>query len=211
MDVKSKDDPEPAPIPKAEQSKATRSALVATARELFAERGYASVGTEEIVRATGVTRGALYHHFRDKEDLFSAVYEQVESELTNEIGEAVMDPSNSAVSGPWEALGLGGELFLRACARPEIQRIALIDAPSVLGWERWREIGSRYGLGLIEDVLQAAIDAGEIEPRPVSTLAHMLLGAIDELALVIARAADRAAAQTEAQAMFTWLLESLRS
>ncbi len=80
----------------------------------------------------------------------------------------------------------------------------------MLGWDRWREIGERYGLGLIEGALTGAIAAGEIQPLPVSTLAHMLLGAIDELALVIARASDRAAAQAEAQATFAWLLDSLR-
>jgi AcrR family transcriptional regulator len=188
------------------RSTATRSKLLATARALFAERGFQAVTTNEIVAAAGTTRGALYHHFRDKEDLFCAVYEQIESELFEEI----VQTSAAATSSPWEELKRGGELFLSSCARPEIERIVLIDAPSVLGWDRWREIGERYGLGLIEGALTGAIAAGEIQPLPVSTLAHMLLGAIDELALVIARASDRAAAQTEAQATFAWLLESLR-
>ncbi|HEY7890680.1 MAG TPA: TetR/AcrR family transcriptional regulator [Solirubrobacteraceae bacterium] len=177
-----------------------------TARELFAKHGFQAVATQEIVSAAGTTRGALYHHFRDKEDLFCAVYEQIESELSAEIGQVV----GSSVNSPWEALTRGGQLFLSACARAEVQRIVLIDAPSVLGWDRWREIGSRYGLGLIEGAVAAAIEAGEIEPRPVSAVAHMLLGAIDELALVLARADDRTAAQGEAQATFAWLLQSLR-
>lgn len=189
------------------RSAATRSRLMATARGLFAERGFQAVTTTEIVAAAGTTRGALYHHFRDKEDLFCAVYEQIESELFEEI----VQTSAATTSSPWEELKRGGELFLSSCARPEIERIVLIDAPAVLGWDCWREIGERYGLGLIEGALTGAIAAGEIQPLPVSTLAHMLLGAIDELALVIARAGDRAAAQTEAQATFTWLLESLRS
>ena len=189
------------------RSAATRSMLLTTARALFAERGFQSVTTNEIVAAVGTTRGALYHHFRDKEDLFCAVYEQIESELSEEIMQA-----GAGVQGsPWEELKRGGELFLSACARPEVERIVLIDAPSVLGWDRWREIGARYALGLIEAALTAAMAAGEIQAQPVGTLAHMLLGAIDELALVIARAEDRTAAQTEAQAMYAWLLESLRS
>src|SRR3954453_14090288 len=110
----------------AERSEATRGALIAAARPLFAERGFAGVGTEEIVRAAGVTRGALYHHFSGKDDLFRAVFEQVESEVTERIAEgALSDPD------PVAALRAGAEMFLDACLEPEVQRIVLIDAPSV--------------------------------------------------------------------------------
>ncbi|MDP9134954.1 MAG: TetR/AcrR family transcriptional regulator [Actinomycetota bacterium] len=173
------------PNRKAEQSQATRSALVATARSLFAERGYARVGTEEIVRAAGVTRGALYHQFTDKEDLFRTVYEDVERELVERIvGVAAGAPD------PLEALRVAASAFLDACEDPAVSRIALIDAPSVLGWEQWREIGLRYGFGLIQGTLEAAMEAGQIERRPVRPLAHLLLGAIDEAALLVARAED---------------------
>jgi AcrR family transcriptional regulator len=177
--------PAPARTTKAEQSEATRGALVEAARPLFAERGYAAVATEEIVRAAGVTRGALYHHFAGKEDLFAAVYEQVEADLVAEIGQVATDASD-----PLDALHLGAARFLEACRRPEVQRITLIDAPSVLGWERWREIGMSYGFGLIEEVLRAGMEQGVIEPQPLRPLTHLLLGAMDEAAMLVARSDD---------------------
>jgi len=199
------------------RSSETRARLIASARVLFAERGFVAVGIEEIVRSANLTRGALYHHFRDKEDLFLAVYEQVESDLTTEIAQmvdGVPDADGAPLPGiaesPWQALELGAARFLAACAEPEVQRIALLDAPAVLGWETWREVGSRYGLGLIEGVLAAAIETGELEEQPVGTLAHMLMGAIDELALLVARADDETAAYTEATASFARLLAGLR-
>ena len=147
----------PASVPtrttKAEQSEATRAALMDAARGLFAERGYPAVATEEIVRAAGVTRGALYHHFDGKEELFAAVYEQVEADLVAELGEMATEASD-----PLDALHRGAAAFLEACRRPEVQRITLIDAPSVLGWERWREIGVKYGFVLIEEVLRAGME-----------------------------------------------------
>jgi AcrR family transcriptional regulator len=176
----------------AERSEATRVALVAAARELFARRGYAGVGTEEIVQRAGVTRGALYHHFRGKKDLFRAVYELVEQELTERIAHRL-----GATDGPIELLRRGAALFLDICTEPEAQRIALVDAPSVLGWETWREIGQRYGLGLVEAALQNAIDTGAIASQRARPLAHLLLGALDEAALLVARADDVAAARRE--------------
>lgn len=193
------------PRRKAEQSEATQAALVAAARELFAQRGYGAVGTEEIVRAAGVTRGALYHHFGAKEDLFRAVYEEVEAELVQRIATEAMTAAD-----PLEALAAGAHAVLEACEDPAVQRIALIDAPSVLGWEAWREIGMRYGLGLVEATLQAAIDAGVLAPQPVRPLAHLLLGAIDEGAMLVARADDIAAARAEVSASIAGLLDALR-
>lgn len=189
MDVKNDPGPEagsPAARPtQAERSETTRGALIGAARRLFAERGYAAVATEEIVRETGVTRGALYHHFDGKEELFAAVYEQVEADLVAELGQVATDAAD-----PLDALHRGAARFLEACRRPEVQRIALIDAPSVLGWERWREIGVRYGFGLIEEVLRAGMEQGVIEPQPLRPLTHLLLGAIDEAAMLVARSED---------------------
>src|SRR5215208_6559935 len=158
-------DPAARPSLKAERSEATRAELVSVARRLFAERGYAGVGTEEIVRTAGVTRGALYHHFASKRELLAAVYEQVERELTERIATEAF-AGGQAPADPVAALRLGAELFLDACPEPGVQRIGLVDAPGLLGWERWREVASRYGLGLIEATLQAAIDAGAIAPQP---------------------------------------------
>ncbi|HET8639820.1 MAG TPA: TetR/AcrR family transcriptional regulator [Solirubrobacterales bacterium] len=171
----------------AERSESTRGALVGAARRLFAERGFAGVGTEEIVRAAGVTRGALYHHFEDKRDLFEAVYVQIEAELAEQIAAGALAAN---AESPLEAMRAGAEMFLRACTEPEAQRIVLLDGPSVLGWDRWREIAAEYGLGLIEASLQAAIDAGAIAEQPVAPLAHVLMGALDEAAMLVARAED---------------------
>src|SRR5262245_19323155 len=165
-----------------ERSETTRTALIAAARELFAERGYAAVGTEEIVRAAGLTRGALYYHFGGKRELFEAVYEEIEREVTERIARDALTGSDLL-----EALRAGARAFLAHCLEPEVQQIVLLDAPAVLGWERWREIGARYGLGLIEAALNAAMDAGEISRVPIRPLAHVLMGALDEAAMAVAR------------------------
>lgn len=184
----------PARRSQAERSEATRAALIDAARPLFAERGYAEVSTEEIVRAAGVTRGALYHHFDGKRELFEAVYEQIEAELAERIAGGAL---NSGAAAPLDAMRAGAEMFLRACTEREVQQIALLDGPSVLGWDRWREIGAEHGLGLIEATLQAAIDAGAIAAQPVRPLAHVLMGALDEAAMLVARAEHSEAARAE--------------
>jgi len=191
---------------KAEQSEATRAALIATAGALVADRGYAAVGTEEIVRATGVTRGALYHHFTGKRELFQAVYEQVERQLVERIATSAM----SSAGDPLQALNAGAEAFLDACEDPAVQRIALVDAPSVLGWERWRKIGLQYGFGLVQGTVQAAMDAGLIDRQPVRPLAHLLLGAIDEGAMLVARADDGGETRRQVGAAIARFLDALR-
>jgi AcrR family transcriptional regulator len=191
----------------AERSAATRAALVAAARSLFAQRGFARVGTEEIVRAAGVTRGALYHQFRDKEALFAAVFEEVDADLAQRVAAAAGAVGRS---DPLGALRAGAEAWLEACTEPEAQRIVLLDGPAVLGWERWREIGLRHGVGLVEASLQAAIDAGQLAPQPTRPLAHMLVGAMDEAALYVATAADQPTTRAEAIAVVDRLLGALR-
>ena len=187
-----------------ERSEATRAALIAAARRLFAERGYAGVGTEEIVRAAGVTRGALYHHFDGKPELLEAVYEQIEGELTEKIATAALGGSD-----PLGALSAGTEMFLDACLEPEVQRIVLLDAPAVLGWERWREIAADHGLGLVEAALGAAMDSGAIARQPLKPLAHVMMGALDEAAMLVARADDTDAARAEVGATLASILEGL--
>ena len=188
------------------RSRATREKLVVAARALFAQRGYAAVGTEEIVRAAGVTRGALYHQFRaGKEQLFEAVFEVVEAETTQRIAEVAL----AGAADPVAALRAGARAFLEICAEPEIERVALLDAPAVLGWARWREIGFAHGLGLVAAMLQAGIDAGALAPQPVTPLAHLLLGALDEGALYVARADDADAARAEVVAVVDRLIDGL--
>jgi AcrR family transcriptional regulator len=194
------------PRTKAGQREATIRALVAAARRLFAERGYAGVGTEEIVQRAGVTRGALYHHFRGgKEELFRAVLVQLSAETMRQIAAAASAPED-----PWEALMAGADAFLDACTTPEVQRIMLVDGPSVLGWDVWRAIDSDHGLGLLEQALQRAMDAGAMLPGSTTAVAHVLAGALDEAAMVVARAEDPPAAREEMGRTVRRLLEGLR-
>jgi AcrR family transcriptional regulator len=200
---KARKDPAPRRT-QAERSDATRAALVAAARPLFAQRGYAGVGAEEIVQAAGVTRGALYHHFGGKPGLLEAVYRQIEKELTEEILEGAVGGSD-----PLEAMRFAIGVFMDASIEPDVQRIVLLDAPAVLGWERWREIAADYGLGLIETSLRSAIEAGQIPEQPVKPLAHLLMGALDEAAMLVARAEDPTVAKAEVTATLDRLLEGL--
>lgn len=189
----------------AERSEATRAALMGAARTLFAERGYDDVAAEEIVRAAGVTRGALYHHFGGKAELLDAVYDQMEREMTERIARVVL---GSELESPLEAMRAGISAFLEECAEPEVRQIVLHDAPAVLGWERWREIAAANGLGLIEASLAAAVEAGELRPLPVRPTAHLLLGALDEAAMLSARS-DDPAERAEAAAVLEALLDGL--
>lgn len=173
---------------KQEQSEATKAALISVARKLFAEKGYADTSTEEIVQGAGVTRGALYHHFRDKEDLFEATFEQVETEVTQRL--MLASAQGAAGGDQWQGLLAGVRAFLEECRVPEVQQIVLLDAPSVLGWQRWREIEAKYGFGLVKTALQGAMDSGLIARQPVDPLAHMLLGALTEAGMMTARAKD---------------------
>jgi AcrR family transcriptional regulator len=193
---------------RAEQSGATRTALLEAAHELFAERGYAGVGTEEIVQRAKVTRGALYHHFRDKRDLFRAVHEAVEAELARTIGEQMAE---DAPPDAFAALRTGVRTFLDACTDPSMARIALVDAPSVLGWREWREIDERHGLGLVALGLRGAMDAGTIDEQPVRALSHLLLGAMGEAGMLIANAEDPQGTREEVEPALLALLDGLRS
>jgi AcrR family transcriptional regulator len=190
------------------RSEATRQRLTAAARSLFAERGYAGVGTEQIVQAAGVTRGALYHQFRDKADLFAAAAETIHAEIAERI------TAGARADGPVDpmiALHAGVRRFLEVCADPAVERILFLDAPAVLGWQAWRDMADRYGLGLLQQGIQAGIDAGAITPQPVVPLAHALLGAVAECAIYIARAEDPEAARRECTAVLQQLLDGLTS
>jgi AcrR family transcriptional regulator len=189
---------------KAQQSVATRQVLVAAARQLFAELGFAATGTEQIVAKAGVTRGALYHQFADKRDLFEAVFRQLEAELVGRMV-AALDPADD----PLTQLQKGAARFLEECLDPEIRRISLIDAPSVLGWQRWREVELDFGLGLIAGSLTRAMDAGAIARRPVEPLAHVLLGALIEAGLLMAGSKNTDEMRAELTATFDALLGGL--
>lgn len=189
-----------------ERTAATRAQLLAAARELFAAKGFAEVSTQAVVEAAGVTRGALYHQFRDKADLFAALYEQVEEQLATDVVAAI---AAEKPAGTMAAMRIGARLFLDHCSAPEVAQIVLIDAPSVLGWERWREVGIRYGLGIIEGMLARAVDEGVIPAQPLRATAHVLLSALDEAALYISRAADPDAARRDMYAVCDRLIAGL--
>lgn len=156
---------------------------MATARRLFAERGYADVSAAEIVSAAGLTRGALYHHYADKRDLFRAVFVELEAELDDEIRVAA-----ARAGDPAAAMGVALDAYLAACERDDVVRIVLTDAPSVLGWRDWRDIEAEHGLGLISEMLEAGMAAGLMARQPVRVLAQLILSALIEAALLVADA-----------------------
>lgn len=196
----------PTPGRRERDALATRQALIDAGRQLFSARGYARVATEEIVERAKVTRGALYHHFRDKRDLFRAVFESVEQDLIGQIAARM-----EGVTDPWDVLRTGMRAMLDACDEPAVKQIALLDAPAVLGWSEWREIDERYGLGLLRAALGAAMDAGILRTVPVDALAHVILGALTEAAFVVANADDPATTRREAEAALIGILEGMRA
>ena len=171
----------------AQRRAATRQALIDSARALFAERGFAGVGREEIVARAGVTRGAMYHYFPSKEELFRSVYEEVEQALLQTVAEAA-----SADTDPVSQLRIGTEAFLRSAATEEIRRISLIDAPAVLSTETRRHLNEQYGLGLVREALTAVQAAGRLRVGPPTILAPLLLAAMHEAATQIAEGAPAA-------------------
>jgi AcrR family transcriptional regulator len=165
-----------------ERSAATRAALVGAARPRFAERGYAAVSTPEIAEAAGVTRGAMYHQFADKAALFASVAEAVEADVTQRMADDVLAAGHR---DPLSALHGAVDAWLDACEEPEVRQVLLLDAPVVLGWEGFRDLAQHYGLGLTEQLLQAAIDAGQLPGLSTRPFAHVLLGALQEAAFVV--------------------------
>jgi AcrR family transcriptional regulator len=188
----------------AERRDSTRAELITAGRTLFAKHGYDAVSAEQIVAEAGVTRGALYHHFDGKLGLFEAVFLEIEAELVTKF------PLDEFLSG--DALGAlrsGVGKFLALSLENEVQQIALIDAPAVLGWTRWQEIEAAHGLGLIQAGLDAAMAAGQIKQLPVEELANAVLGSLTESALAVARSDDREAARQRAEAVLTALVDGL--
>jgi len=189
---------------RAEYAEATRRGLLDAARELFAADGYVDVSIDEICRRARVTKGALYHHFKDKRDLFAAVFEEVEREWADELAELVAEERD-----PLERIQIVGDAFLDACLDPARQRIMLLDGPSVVMWEELRQIDAGRGFGLIATLLSDAMKTGQLEPQPVGPLAHLMLGAMHEASLAIARDKDPARARKSIGAALNRLVEGL--
>src|SRR5262245_7421788 len=196
----------PTPVGRREaEARATREALINAALELFSERGYAAVGTEQIVARAKVTRGALYHHFEDKRDLFRAVFERVEEQLVEGIAAKM-----AAAGDSWGLIIGGMRAFLDACEDPAVKQISLIDAPAVLGWEEWRQVDNRHGLGLTRAALQGAVDAGALRPIAVEPMAHLFVAALSEAAFLIAHSDRPRRARAEVEEALVQLVEGLR-
>ncbi|OBA98668.1 hypothetical protein A5666_24660 [Mycolicibacterium fortuitum] len=187
-----------------QRSEATRLALVAAARSLFVKRGYAGVSTGDIARVAAVTRNALYYHFPTKEAVFRAVYEDVEGRLAHRVLPVALAHGTSR-----EQLHAGIEAFLDGCLDPTVARISVLEAPAALGFAQMREIDNRNYLGALRDGIRSAVEAGELPSLPVDALASMLIGALDEAALLIATAEDPAAARQEAGVVARALVDGL--
>ncbi|MGS2809005.1 TetR/AcrR family transcriptional regulator [Nocardia sp. MW-W600-9] len=167
------------------QREETRRVLVAQSRRLFAAKGYAAVGLSEIVTASGVTKGALYHHFDSKAELFRAVLTQVQQEVGEQVAAAA-----DAEPDPWGQLTTGCAAFLRASADPLVQRIMLIDGPAVLGWHEWRALDEANSARHLHEALESLVDAGILAPQPIAPLTQLLSGAMNEAALWLATTPD---------------------
>lgn len=182
----------------------TRERLVEVATELFGENGYEATSVESVLQRAGVSRGSLYHHFSSKGALFAAVVESVESRVGADVA-----ASASGATGALETLRNGGKEWIKLAGDPVVQRILLIDAPSVLGWEQWREVEERHALGLVKAVLESAASEGLVKPEMVDMMAHVLLAAVNEIALLVARSGDTQTAMRKGTDALDEILGSL--
>jgi AcrR family transcriptional regulator len=191
----------------------TRQALVDAARTLFTQQGFAATGTEEIVAAARVTRGALYHHFRDKTDLFRAVMEQVAREVAEHLIDAELSrPPSPEPADAWDEVRDGLRAFLDLCVVTDaFQRIVLVEGPAVLGHEAWDELVAQHGSNLLAQWLSRAIEEGRIAPIPIAPLTRLLIAMISESSLYIAQADDRSAARADMGAVLARFLTGLES
>lgn len=189
-----------------ERSAATRDALIAAARRLWGQRGYAEVGTPEIATAAGVTRGAMYHQFADKAALFRQVVESVEQDVMARMGTLV---AGSGATTPADAIRAAVDAWLEVSGDPEVRQLMLLDAPSVLGWAGFRDVAQRYSLGMTEQLLTEAIRAGQLPKQPVRPLAHVLIGALDEAAMLIATADDPKRMRRETRQVLHRLIDGM--
>lgn len=191
---------------RAEHASDTRTALIASARRLFAAQGYDGTGTEQIVADARVTRGALYHHFRDKADLFRAVM----AEAAGSVAQRLIDEQLASESpSPLAEVRSGVAAFLDVCMDGDFQRIVLVDGPRVLGSDAWEELVERYGRGILEEWLNRCMEAGELAAVPVRALARLLIAMLTEASLAIARSADSAQTRAELGIVLDRLLTGL--
>lgn len=187
-----------------EQGQATRAALIDVATELFATNGYEGTAIPAVLDAAGVSRGALYHHFESKEALFEAVLQSVEAEATLKVTRAARGATD-----PLDGLRRGCAAYLAMCRDPVVRRISLIDAPAVVGWERWREIDEQHAFGLIKAAIAAIAADGRVKTELIDVMAHVVLAALVEVALLVARADEGRLAIRRGQEAVDELLTAL--
>jgi AcrR family transcriptional regulator len=187
-----------------ERGAATRARIIAVATALFTKHGYEGTSIEAVLAETGLSRGALYHHFSSKDELFVAVLEAIEAE----IADATVKGSRGSTT-PVAALRAGCGVFLELAQTPKVRQILLRDAPGVIGWQKWREIDSRYGFGLLRAALERAAATGAVRKELVEPFAHMLLASLLEVALISARADVKPATVRQARAALNELIERL--
>lgn len=189
-----------------ERSAATQQALIAAARRLWGERGYAEVGTPEVAEAAGVTRGAMYHQYEDKAALFRAVVEAMDVEILERLEASV---AAARPKTPADTMHAMADAWLDIAREPEIRQLMLLDAPSVIGWTEYREMSQQNSVTRAEQLLGAAIEAGQLRPQPLRPLALVLLGALEEAALYLARAENPDEAREEVRAVIRDLINGL--
>ena len=189
-----------------ERSAATRDALITAARRLWGSRGYAEVGTPEIATAAGVTRGAMYHQFADKAALFRDVIETLEQDVMARMATLM---ASSGATTPADLIRGTIDAWLEVSGDPEVRQLMLLDAPAVLGWAGFRDVAQKYSLGVTEQMLSEAIRAGQLARQPVRPLAHVLIGAMDEAAMVVATADDPKRARREISQVLHRLIDGM--
>jgi len=187
-----------------EKGAATRQHIVGVAARLFTKSGFEATSIEAILSACAISRGALYHHFASKDELFLAVFEAIE----REIAEATIAAARDIID-PAESLRVGCRAFLELARVDKVRQIALIDAPAVLGWQKWREVEERHGFGLLKASLKSAAKARGLRREPMDVLAQMLLAALIEAALLIARGGDPGATMRSSRAAVDRIIDGI--
>lgn len=182
----------------------TRARIVEIATDLFTSAGYDATSIDSVLAKSGISRGALYHHFKDKAALFEAVLESIEAQIASTLRAASV-----GIADPVAAMRAGGDAWLALSRAADVRQIVLIDAPAVLGWQKWREIDARFGFGLIKAGLKNLSMAGRLDAAMIEPLSHVLLASMMELALVVARANNPATATRSARTALHQLIDRL--
>lgn len=172
-----------------ERREATRKAVLRAAQRHFGSFGYNSVTVDQIAADAEVAKGAIYHHFPTKADLFEAVVQAVAAEILAEVQATLVQQRDILT-----AMFAGHRAFFATCAKPQFAQIFLKDGPSILGWSRWREIDANHFGGMVRDGLLAAMELGVITKQPIDPLVGLILGAVTEAAIACANSENFAEA-----------------